>query len=177
MVPGFAAWPENKTLLMKFFCFRWWRFCFVLFQQSKETKATLPLQRMVCWVRFPMFLSGFGLASYAPGCALGGASYTKYICSVCEMQYGALRHLVEFTWKLRWEASFYFQPRVRCIWAVVSPRILDSIRSLSLKIETLNLLSKIKKKQTQANCSNKITLENHHFLVQHPDLRSKSFFG
>lgn len=175
MVPGFASWPENKTPLVKFFCFCWWRFCFVSFlQQSKETKATLPVQRVVCWVRFPVFLSGFCSASCTPSCALGGASYTKYIRSVCEMQYRALRHLVEFTWKLRGEASFYFRPRVRCIWAVVSPRILVSIRSLSLKIETENLLSEIKK---QAHCSNKITPEKHHFLVQQPGLRSKGFFG
>lgn len=76
---------------------------------------------MVCLVCFPVFLPGFSSASCAPRWALGGAYWAKYICTACEMQYGVLRHLVEFTWKLRWEASFYFQPWVRCIGQLSHP--------------------------------------------------------
>lgn len=101
---------------MKFPWFGLGFFCLLCFKQSKWTWAMLSeLERMVCPAHFPIFLPGFYSASCAPCCTLGGVYQAKYICTACEMQYGVLCHLEEFTWKLRWEASFYFQPWVRCI--------------------------------------------------------------
>lgn len=60
MVPGFAACPENKTLLVKFFCFCWWLFCSVLFcfSKAKKQKPRYQCREWFAGFIFPCFCLG-----------------------------------------------------------------------------------------------------------------------